>query len=313
MTWNLTRRFPLPPAAAPAAESWRNYGTRRPLHPRDAATIVLVRDGATGPEVLLTCRSPDSPLGAVSFPGGVCIPADEDPVGWFGRPLSQWSQQLGETDYGRVRRFVVAGVRELFEETGYLLAGADQFTLAEDLRGEEAIAARQALANEDLSLAQILDRRGWGIRSDLIRPIGRWASPDFAHRRFNTHYFVAAAPPAQSCSVAEGLQSWLQWVNVAELIQHQHTSWLGDMVNAEHTRGLNMAQITTPAVQLFCEALNRYSGSVAFLLSVFPRTAVPFLQAQLSEGSEPELVVEFPESARDSMWATPVLSGFNEP
>ena len=298
------RRFPLPPATESAAESWRSFGSRRPLQARDAASLILLRDGADGPELLLKHRLEDSPLGQLSFPGGVCGRDDAEALGWYGRPLHDWAVQLGETDYGRVRRFVVAAIRHLFVETGYLLAGPDEFSLAEDLHGEETMQARFALANEDKTLAQLLNRRGWGVRSDLLRPIGRWSTPDFAHRRFNTHYFVAAAPAGQSHSVLEGSQSWLGWVNVAEMVATQHTSWLGELVGAPDTIGLSFPQLTTPAVRLFCEALNRYSGSVAFLLNVSPRAKVPHLQAQLGEDEERnELVVEFNAAAQQSIWA----------
>ncbi len=304
MGQKLIRRFPLPLAAVPAAESWRSFGSRRPLHAREAASLILLRDGAEGPEVLLKHRVEDSPLGRISFPGGVCEDDDADSLGWYGRPIQEWANQLGETDYGRVRRFVVAAIRHLFVETGYLLAGPDEFSLAEDLHGEEAMRARLALANEEKTLAQLLNRRGWGVRSDLLRPIGSWSTPDFAHRRFNTHYFVAAAPAGQSHLVLEGSRSWLGWVNVAEMVETQHTSWLGDLPGAPDTAGLSLPQLTTPAVQLFCEALNRFSGSVAFLLNVSPRTKVPHLQAQLNDDDEhDELVLEYSPEAQQSIWA----------
>lgn len=82
-----------------------------------AATVVLLRDGAGGVEVLLIER-PDrgSFAGAWVFPGGKLDPGDEGPLGDAGAPE--------EADARR------AAVRETREETGLEIAESDLLTLS---------------------------------------------------------------------------------------------------------------------------------------------------------------------------------------
>lgn len=237
---------------------------------------MLVRDGDTGPEVLLTYRQ--SPLAMIGFAGGTVTPGDADDLAWFGRPLREWAHQLQLSDYSQIRATVVAGIRELFERTGYLLAGPDETTLTQD-----HMRARLALAHEDATFATVLNRRGWGVRTDLLRPLAVFDSPEFALERFSTTYFVAAEPTGQSHSVLEDSQSWLAWVDVNELVEKQHTSWLGDLVQKPLTVGQPMAAISHPAIILLCEQLAAASGAAAYLLGVSPRTRIKSFISTLSD------------------------------
>src|SRR5882762_5595724 len=96
-----------------------------PVIPRPAATLLLLRDGAAGIEVLMTVRHEDAGFaaGALVFPGGKLDAADHDLcrhcAGGTGRD---------ETDL--VPR--VAAIRETFEECGILLARAAGALLTAD-------------------------------------------------------------------------------------------------------------------------------------------------------------------------------------
>ena len=99
--------------------------------PRDAATVMLVRDGATGMEVCMQRRNLNSDFvgGAYVFPGGAVDPGDVSPELeeiCEGRSDHDASKQLGIEAGGL--SFWVAAVRECFEEAGVLLAidGNDQ-------------------------------------------------------------------------------------------------------------------------------------------------------------------------------------------
>ena len=91
--------------------------TSSPVEPRPAATIVLVRSGPDGLEVLLT-RRPDSMVFAAGlhvFPGGRVEPDDADP-----RLVARARGPVDDPDFHVAHR--IAAIRETWEEVGVLLA-----------------------------------------------------------------------------------------------------------------------------------------------------------------------------------------------
>jgi 8-oxo-dGTP pyrophosphatase MutT (NUDIX family) len=112
--------MPLPPRLLQTAREYAD-GRRTPVPPRDAATVLLLRDGAQGPEVHVMVRQTSMAFagGAIAFPGGGVAEADRGVV-----PGAEWSTRMGcsEADAAAV---VAAAVRELAEETGVVVAPAD--------------------------------------------------------------------------------------------------------------------------------------------------------------------------------------------
>src|SRR5574340_1593535 len=95
------------------------------LPPRDASTVMLVRDGARGVEVFLLRRVAGMAFagGMTVFPGGGVDPSDADAeVEWAGPSVAWWAERF-TTDVDRAKALVCAAVRETFEECGVLLAG----------------------------------------------------------------------------------------------------------------------------------------------------------------------------------------------
>src|SRR5918911_3712064 len=96
-----------------------------PAQPREAATVLLLRDTAGGIEVFLLrrVRAMAFAAGMTVFPGGAVDPRDADAaIGWVGPPPAAWTAALS-ADERLARALVCAAVRETFEETGVLLAG----------------------------------------------------------------------------------------------------------------------------------------------------------------------------------------------
>src|SRR5919197_2205949 len=110
-------------ASSPTTMS-ESKNTTRPAAPRDAATVVVVRDTDAGMQVLLmrrVGRSNDRSSGAFVFPGGTLDPADralhDCCAGLDDAAASaRLSVAQGGLDY------FVAAVRECFEEAGLLFA-----------------------------------------------------------------------------------------------------------------------------------------------------------------------------------------------
>lgn len=268
----LRRLFQLPAGHEDAARTWLEMGARSPRRAREASAVLLVRDSPDGVRAWLGQRGPESPLGAISFAGGSCSVEDDEPVRWFGPSPSKWAKMLGISDFALARRHVVAAIRELFEETGVLLAGPDELSVVEETACEEWMRARRDVATQELSFAQFLDRRGWGVRTDLLRPVAHWLSPDFELRRFDIQYFAVAAPTGQDVSplvgaTRDGAGKWGRWVSAKEPGALPDSLDLGEEIGAEYTRGHSLAQLSSPATQIVLEKLRRTRGCVAYLSS----------------------------------------------
>ncbi|MGI8841087.1 MAG: NUDIX hydrolase [Caulobacteraceae bacterium] len=154
-----------------------------------AATILLVRDEPAF-EVLMVERHHqiDFAAGALVFPGGKTHAGDRDPA-WEGRALG-WERLLADQ-----RALRIAALREAYEETGILLARhADGSPFAGDARAGAARGDIAADRRAFLDLVVELD-----VRLDLhaLTVFARWITPDFMPRRFDTWFYLAAAPPDQ--------------------------------------------------------------------------------------------------------------------
>jgi 8-oxo-dGTP pyrophosphatase MutT (NUDIX family) len=261
------RWFEIPEGQRGAAQAWLERGAGIPgSAPSPAAAVVFVRDGDHGVETYLKYRPGNSPLGTVGFPGGTLEPHDDEPLDWAGPSPADWARRLGvEDDLGRARRTVVAAVRKAFEEAGVLLAGSDTMSTIESVEGAEWMRSREALAVGDVSLAQVLGRRRLVLRSDLLKPLAHWITSDFAHRRYDIHYFTAVVPDGQAPSVLESKGVWGRWVDAAQAVADPAGSWLGDLVGQEDTVGRTIDDLSSPGVQCVLESVAECTSAIAFL------------------------------------------------
>ena len=170
---------------------------------RAASTVMLVRDGARGPEVFTLRRVAAMAFaaGMTVFPGGAVDPSDADgEIPWAGPDVAWWAAQW-RIDEVSARGQVVAAVRELYEETGVLLAGGRVAETAGAAGSGDGTGGRAddraAVAEHRLSLAALLRLRGAELRADLLRPWARWITPPGQPRRYDTYFFLAALPDGQ--------------------------------------------------------------------------------------------------------------------
>ncbi|WP_116449582.1 NUDIX hydrolase [Blastococcus litoris] len=186
--------------------------------PRQAATVLLVRDGAPGLEVYLLRRTKGMPFagGMTAYPGGGVDERDGDvEVAWFGPSPAEWATAFG-CDERTARELVCAAVRETFEEAGVLLAGDPQGgAVVPDVSGDDWEEQRQALLTRDLSLTELLAGRGLALRSDLLRPFAHWITPPVEPRRYDTKFFVAALPVGQEARDVSGEADEASWLTPA--------------------------------------------------------------------------------------------------
>jgi 8-oxo-dGTP pyrophosphatase MutT (NUDIX family) len=196
-------------------------GRAEPAAPRDAATVVILRDGADGAgvETLMLRRTAAMKFapGAYVFPGGSVDPADYGAeVGWHGPSPAEFGARLGASAEV-ARALVCAAVRETFEESGVLLAGVPGSPLAVPA-GPAWDADRAALAAGTLTFAGLLSRRGLVLRADLLVPWARWVTPEGEPRRFDARFFAAALPDGQQAVGHEAEAEHVAWLRPASAI-----------------------------------------------------------------------------------------------
>ncbi|MGA5818520.1 NUDIX hydrolase [Kitasatospora sp. NPDC094028] len=208
--------LPMPPGW-PARIRAVDSGTLTPPVPRPAATVVLLRDAADGPQAYLLRRRTSMAFaaGMYAYPGGGVDPRDaEVETGWAGPTPEQWARRLG-VDTRTARAVVCAAVRETFEEAGVLLAGPDADSVAAP---RDWSAERAALEAHELSFAEFLRDHGLVLRSDLLGGWARWITPEFEERRYDTWFFVAALPPGQDAAREVGEADRVAWLTPTEAV-----------------------------------------------------------------------------------------------
>ena len=122
--------------------------------------------------------------------------------------------ELEATTHADSRR--CAACRELFEETGVLIARRpdESFPHIDD----ELVRCRDRLLDERLTFEQFLEEHGLRIRADDFRLIGEITTPDFAPVRYATTFFVAHLPPGQQPDVRVGELERGEWIESRELL-----------------------------------------------------------------------------------------------
>lgn len=215
------QRMPLPDSLVETARAYAD-GSATPVAPRDAATVVLLRSDPSGAAVYLLRRQASMAFagGMCVFPGGGVDPRDFDhTVAWAGPDPAAWATRLG-TDERTARALVCAAVRETFEESGVLLAGprAQPNEVVADTSGDDWEADRVALEARQLSLTDVLDRRGLVLRSDLLGAWSGWLTPEFEPRRYRTWFFVAALPEGQLTRDVSSESSAVAWLPLPEAL-----------------------------------------------------------------------------------------------
>lgn len=164
--------------------------SRKTTPPREAATVVIVRDGARGIEVFCVRRHAKSAFmgGALVFPGGKVDAKDEDPR-WLDQATTVDSRSaLFATDPTHARALAVAACRETLEE-GLILPTRP--ALANDALGD---LLRETQAEGFL---EVLIRRKIVLDVERLAPFARWVTPEAESRRFDARFYLLALPDGQ--------------------------------------------------------------------------------------------------------------------
>jgi 8-oxo-dGTP pyrophosphatase MutT (NUDIX family) len=175
--------------------------------PRPASTILLLRDSTVTRgeiEVFMMVRhyEIDFSSGALVFPGGSVDKGDQEII------ANPALYSGGEGLDASALSFRIAAVRETFEESGILLARISGSNTLVDARraGEIEAAHRSALCEGKTTFSKILADNGLLLAFDELVPYAHWITPEGMPKRFDTWFFLAAAPPEQA-GVHDGRES----------------------------------------------------------------------------------------------------------
>jgi 8-oxo-dGTP pyrophosphatase MutT (NUDIX family) len=180
-----------------------------------AATAVMLRDSLGGAEVLLLCRRRDSGFvpGAYVFPGGRMDPADSDPV-----VLARTDGVAAESGTPEISSWVAAA-REVFEETGVLLAHSRSGEPVPDAVNDFDVARwRDELLENHATLAGVL--QALDARLDLRAMVycAHWITPVAERRRYDTRFFLAALPTGRTVSPDPREMTDALWITPADAL-----------------------------------------------------------------------------------------------
>lgn len=211
-----------------------------PADARPAASVLLLRDGAQGLEVLMLRRAErdgDMRSGAAVFPGGVLDRRDRAAhAHCVGPDDAALSARLGLAEGGL--DYAVAALRECFEEVGLLLADRPFDAAAAEPWREKLQAGSAGVAELCGALGLKLDVRGLAYTS-------HWLTPPGTPKRFDTRFFTALAPAGQ--------------VAVADLGEAVELMWITPAVALSKERGLKLLPVTRRTL----EQLSRHADAAS--------------------------------------------------
>lgn len=239
----------------------------KPVVPRAAASLIVLRDGERGLEVLMLRRAEkpgDQNSGATVFPGGLLDPADSASYGLCdGLDDAAASALLGVPANGL--NYWVAAVRECFEEAGLLFArDADGQVVALDrFDATEVVELRHRLHANQLGMADIC--RHFGVRMDLgaLAYYSHWMTPAGMPKIFDTRFFITRAPAVQTPQHDTTETVELLWLTPAEAL--------------DRARGLKLMNVT----QVTLKALAGFANAQAAIDAARAQTEVPLIRPRI--------------------------------
>ncbi|MEX0297494.1 MAG: NUDIX domain-containing protein [Kordiimonas sp.] len=180
-----------------------------------AASILLVRDGSLGLEVLMMERAKTMRFapGAFVFPGGKVDREDME--------VERWKDRVNATLVTEDLCYRVAALRELYEEASVLLTQ----------NNNEAIDLKKNFEDHFVASENVLDVEG-------LQPFAHWVTPETMPRRFNTYFYIAAHNGQEAIQDGDEAVS-LKWVRPQELLE----DWDSDQVPLMFPTRLNLIKL----------------------------------------------------------------------
>jgi 8-oxo-dGTP pyrophosphatase MutT (NUDIX family) len=189
--------------------------------PRPSSTIVLLREAEGAPQVLMVHRHARTAFGNnYAYPGGVLDRCDCEVHARCAAPSARDADRLLGVEQNGLD-YYSAAIRELFEETGVLLARKSD---GQSLSGDPATVRelhelRTGLNAGRISWAELLREHDFLLATDGLEYFAHWITPVSEPKRFSTRFFMAQAPDGQEASHdgAELIDS--RWMTAREVLR----------------------------------------------------------------------------------------------
>jgi len=181
-----------------------------PAAPIPAATVMLLRDSAQGPEVLLLERHGGNDVlpEMYVFPGGRVEPRDLELIERLGGLTGAQAQALlpmVRTEWAL--GFFVAAIRETFEESGLLLAHERRSGAPPDAEMCRSIQSERLAVQANRSdFGALIRAHDLELDTRSLAVHAHWITPETVAHRFDTLFFAALAPAGQ-CAAHDGVES----------------------------------------------------------------------------------------------------------
>lgn len=173
--------------------------------------MVLARQAAAQPELLMVRRHAKSSFGgAYAFPGGVLEDPDTRVRAHCLGVTEDTARRVLDTDDALA--YFSAAIRELFEESGVLLATLDEVECDLD-------AAREHLNAGRLLWSDFLAATGARLHCDALHYFGFWITPEALKARYSTRFFLAAMPDGQHALHCGGELTDSRWISAADALR----------------------------------------------------------------------------------------------
>jgi len=211
-------------------------GHAAPVPPKPSVSLLLLREGERGLEVLTVLRSRRMGFaaGMLAFPGGGLDPGDQArTLRWRARRGSGLSR--GECGHR------LAALRELFEETGILLArrAGCARRLGASAAKRLAVRYRGPVHRGVLSFAAMAERADLALETDRLVPFAHWVTPAVSAKRYDTRFYLAAMPAGQR-AVSDGIETQsLAWRSPGEVLE----AWRAGSVTVMFPTRLNLMKL----------------------------------------------------------------------
>ncbi len=191
---------------------------RTPAPLLQAATVLLLRDGAQGIEVLMTRRSMKASFapGAYVFPGGGIESADQ----FFSqnRHIADMESTQNATELIAIRNtqseqhtaWALAAIRESFEELGIVLA--------RDAAGQWLGQAQVDALNRHKDFYTQMQQNGYTVAASSVYLLAHWVTDRDMPKRFNVPFLIARMPQGQHPVADETEQFAPEWVRPTEAL-----------------------------------------------------------------------------------------------
>jgi len=218
------------------------------MPPIDASATILLRHDTdpNSPEVFLVKRSDKLAFlaGIHAFPGGQIDETDRE-------------VEVRNCDDQQLAMMISGAARELFEELGVLLThGGELLT-----RGQRA-SLLDDLESGRMSWQKLLQHFELHLDANDFTFVGRWVTPPFSLRRFDTWFFLATCPAKQEPHVIPGELADGEWIKASDA----YNRWLQSKITAVpptlHALKTLAGGITPDLVERFLATPNAHGESV---------------------------------------------------